>query len=188
MPDYAKTQIYKIVSKDSNITNFYIGSTTNWTKRKQNHKKCCNNENDKNYNLQIYQIIRQNGDFENFDMILIEDYPCENKREAEKREQYWKELLKPDMNMINPFTNKFNKKENTVEYYKEYYQNELLKNKNYNKAKYQKNIERHKEYFKEYNKKRYTCEYCNKELSLKHKSTHEITLKHINNINLAKST
>ena len=104
MPDYTKTQIYKIVCKDSNITNFYIGSTTNWTKRKQNHKKCCNNENNKRYNLKIYQIIRSNGGFDNWNMILVEDYSCENRREAEKREQYWKDELKPDMNTNNAFT------------------------------------------------------------------------------------
>ena len=218
MPDYAKTQIYKIISKDSNITNFYIGSTTNWTKRKQNHKNSCNNVNDKKYNLQVYQIIRQNGGFENFNMILIEDYPCENKRESEKREQYWKDLLKPDMNMINAFTMEFNININPEEYYKESYQinkdkinkygKEYRKNnkdkmkelnkiyretnkdkiKEYRKIYSEKNKEKKIEYDREYRFKKYICEYCNKELSLHHKSTHEKTLKHINNINLTKST
>ena len=195
MPDYAKTQIYKIVSKDSNITNFYIGSTTNWTKRKQNHKVSCNNENDKKYNLQIYQIIRSNGGFENFNMILVEDYPCENRRQVEQREQHWKDLLKPDMNMVNCANYEFNKYKNPKEYNKEIYE----KNKETMKEYRRNNKDKLREYKKEYyqinketileNKKQiYICEHCNKKLSLRHKSTHEKTLKHINNINLTKST
>ena len=111
MTDYSKTLIYKIVCKDPEIKSFYIGSTTNFTKRKHTHKYYCNNENNKIYNLKIYQAIRANGGFENWSMILVEDYPCENKREAEKREQYWKDELKPDLNMMNCGNYKFNKKE-----------------------------------------------------------------------------
>lgn len=180
MPDYSKTQIYKIVSKDSNINNFYIGSTTNWTKRKYRHKTNCNNEKSRNYNLQIYQIIRSNGGFENFNMILIEDYPCKNKRESEKREQYWKDSLKPDMNMINAYTMdiidkndpEYNKeryqkyKDTNIKRVKEYHQKELIKNVNYYKEKYQK-----------YNYK-VTCE-CGSEIAHCEISKHKKTLKHI---------
>jgi len=165
MPDYSKTQIYKIVSKDSSITNFYIGSTTNWTKRKQEHKCRCNTENNKKCNLKIYEIMRENGGFENFNMILVEDFPCKNRREAEKREQYWKDLLKPDMNMINCANYEFTKKMNLEEYYKEKYEKELLKNPDYAKENYQK-----------YNYK-VTCE-CGSEIIYYHLWHHKKTLKH----------
>ena len=48
--DYTKTIIYKIVCNDDNFDYLYIGSTTNFTKRKNNHKSCCNNQNNKNSN------------------------------------------------------------------------------------------------------------------------------------------
>jgi predicted GIY-YIG superfamily endonuclease len=48
--DYSKTVIYKIFCKDSNITDTYIGHTTNFNKRKRGHKKDCYNENDRKYN------------------------------------------------------------------------------------------------------------------------------------------
>jgi hypothetical protein len=140
MTNYSTTQIYKFVCKDPTITSFYIGSTTNFTKRKYSHKKCCNNENSKGYNYLIYQTMRKYGGFENWNMILIEDYTCENKREAEKREQYWKDLLKPDLNVHNPFSYEFSIKLNPKEFNKELYQKELLKNSNFNKERYQKSL------------------------------------------------
>ena len=196
MTDYSKTLIYKIVCKDPTITSFYIGSTTNFTKRKYNHKRCCNNENGKYYHLLIYTTMRANGGFENWSMILIENYPCENKREAEKREQYWKDSLKPDMNMINPFTMEFNVKINPEEYSKEKYQKNLLKNPDINKEQYQKRLLKNPEHCKEqyqknilrnpehckanYQKYNYkiTCD-CGSVISHSHLSDHKKTLKHI---------
>ena len=47
--DYSKTVIYKIehIDDDSLV---YVGHTTNWDKRKCEHKSFCNNENSSNYN------------------------------------------------------------------------------------------------------------------------------------------
>ena len=39
MPDYSKCCVYKLCCKDPEIEQFYIGSTTNATKRKCDHKK-----------------------------------------------------------------------------------------------------------------------------------------------------
>ena len=101
--DYSKTQIYKWVCNDPNINSCYVGHTTNWVKRKASHKERCNGEKTKKYHLQIYQIMRTNGGIENWNMILIEDFPCINRREAEKREQYWKDELKADMNTYRAY-------------------------------------------------------------------------------------
>ena len=101
--DYSKTQIYKWVCNDPDIISCYVGHTTNWVKRKAAHKLVCNDEKSNSHHFQIYQIMRTNGGIENWNMILVEDYPCDNSREAEKREQYWKDELKPDMNTIHAF-------------------------------------------------------------------------------------
>jgi hypothetical protein len=42
--DYSKTIIYRIVCKDVNVTECYIGQTTNFIKRKSQHKENCNGE------------------------------------------------------------------------------------------------------------------------------------------------
>jgi len=89
--DYTKTIIYKLVHKeDYDNANIYIGSTTNFTKRKGQHKNCCNNENDKKYNQKNYQSIRDNGGWDEWNMIEIEKYPCNDKREAERKEESWR--------------------------------------------------------------------------------------------------
>ena len=61
--DYSKTIIYVIKCKNDDITEEYIGSTTNFTKRKYQHKSSCNNEKSKDYNQLKYKIIRENGGF-----------------------------------------------------------------------------------------------------------------------------
>ena len=48
--DFNKTQIYKIVCNDLDVKFTYVGHTTNITKRRYQHKFCCNTENDKAYN------------------------------------------------------------------------------------------------------------------------------------------
>ena len=96
--DYSKTIIYKICCKDINITGIYVGHTTNFTKRKNRHKYTCNNPNSKNYNLFVYKFIRNNGGWENFNMIEIEKYNCNDRLEACKRERHWIEELKSILN------------------------------------------------------------------------------------------
>ena len=64
MVNYSKGIVYKLCCKDVNITDIYIGSTTNFTRRKWGHKTACNNEKDKSYNFKVYQFIRNHGGFQ----------------------------------------------------------------------------------------------------------------------------
>ena len=101
--NHANTQIYRFVCNDVNITNTYVGSTTNWSHRKTSHKKCCIDPSNRVHHLKVYQVIRANGGWDNWTMILVEDYPCNGKREAEQREQYWKEHYNDNMGMNKAF-------------------------------------------------------------------------------------
>jgi hypothetical protein len=47
--DYSKTIIYKIVCKDVNIKDCYVGSTTNFTNRKGQHKNIAINDTVKSH-------------------------------------------------------------------------------------------------------------------------------------------
>lgn len=100
--DYSKTIIYKICCKDINITDIYVGHTTDLTRRRRQHKHSCNNENNKNYNMNVYQFIRNNGSWDNWSVIPIEEYPCENVNQAHIRERYWIEELKASLNRCIP--------------------------------------------------------------------------------------
>ena len=70
--DYPNTMFYKIVCKDLDMKDFYVGHTTDFKTRKNCHKRVCNNPNVGNHNLPIYKFIRANRRWYNFDMILIE--------------------------------------------------------------------------------------------------------------------
>jgi len=90
--DYSKCSIY-IIEHIENESLVYVGHTTNFNKRKGQLKNNCKNENGKAFNLKLYQMIRDNGDFDRFKMIEVEKYPCKDKREAERREnEVMKEL------------------------------------------------------------------------------------------------
>jgi hypothetical protein len=122
--DYSKTMMYKIVSNDLNIRDCYVGSTTEFTKRKCGHKTICTNINSKNYNLKLYQFIRDNGDLQNWSMILIEMFPCTNHLESLQRERFWCEHLNATLNSVVPSRTK-------QEYDKQHFQDNIEKIKHH---------------------------------------------------------
>ena len=151
--NYQSTVIYKIVCDDLTVKYCYVGSTTDFTKRKSGHKTCCTNEKVRSYNLKVYKTIRENGGWDNWSMVLIEKYPCENKQQAEQRERFWYEQLNADMNTYRPHITEQELKELQNEAYKKYRENNQEKLKEYLKKYNEANQEKLKERKKEYNKK-----------------------------------
>jgi len=176
--DYSKTIIYVIKCKDDNITEEYIGSTSNFRERKCQHKTVCNNEKSKNYNLKIYNFIRENGGWDEWIMLEIEKYPCNDKREAEKREEEIRVERKAQLNMRKAFIEESYKecnklwyennkeqilikskqyredhKEQIKQYFKKYYE----ANKEERKQYYEANKEEIKEYKKQWGNKEFIC-------------------------------
>jgi len=101
--DYSKIVIYKIVCNDLNIKDVYVGSTTDFRKRKNAHKTHCCNVDSRDYNLKVYTIIRANGGWCDWTMIEIEKYTtCLDGNQARARERYWIELLDASMNVVIP--------------------------------------------------------------------------------------
>ena len=100
--DYSKTHFYKIVCKDTSITDCYVGHTTDFTKRKWYHKSTSSNMNNRNYEQRVYRFIRDNGGWENWEMILINTECCENALQARQRERFYKEQLNSLLNSQVP--------------------------------------------------------------------------------------
>jgi len=159
--DYSKCCIYKIEHIDDE-TLLYVGHTTNFSKRKGQHKNSCKNENaNSTYNLKLYQMIRENGGFEMFKMIEVEKYPCKDRREAEKRENELMKELKASMNTNKSFRTEEEKKvyeksynekyrvdnKETIKEYRENYKEEKKDN---DKKYYELNKEIIKEQKREY--------------------------------------
>jgi len=151
MSNYQNGTIYKIVCKDAEITDCYVGSTTSHLKRKSQHKSRCNNKNDKEYNYPVYRFIRDNGGWDNWEFVLLEDYPCRNKKQLNIRERFWFEKLGARLNSIYPQRSMKEWKEENKEYHKTHYQ----KNKEQILEGHKKYREENKEKIKEQRKKHY---------------------------------
>ena len=67
-------------------------------------------------------MMRGNGGWEMFRMIEIEKYPCNDRREAEKRECEVMKELRANMNMILSYVSEEENKRRKTEYNKYYFQ------------------------------------------------------------------
>ena len=97
--DYSNTIIYKITCKDINITDVYVGHTTNFVQRKYAHKQNCIKDQCK-----LYTTIRNNGGWENWTMEMVSFFNCKDKYEARQKEQECFELLHATLNSIQPMS------------------------------------------------------------------------------------
>ena len=130
--NYQNTVIYKWVCNDLNVTEIYVGSTTDIIRRRATHKGNCNNSTLLAYDYKIYKTMRDNGGFSNWTMLEIEKYPCEDKAACKNRERHWMELLHAGMNTQIPGRS-------SKEYYTEWTQDNPNYQKDYQKYYYTNN-------------------------------------------------
>ena len=100
--DYSKTVIYKITCNDPSVTDVYVGSTSDFIRRKTEHKSRCINDNLKSCKYRLYHVIRLHGGWYGWTMSEIESFPCHSKKEAHERERYHFILMNASLNMKNP--------------------------------------------------------------------------------------
>jgi hypothetical protein len=153
--NYSNSCVYKICCNDINITDCYVGSTTNLIERRRHHKSACNNKKGKDYNYNVYKFIRDNGGWGNWTVVLVESYSeCKSREELLRFERYHMEQLEAKLNRQVPGRTKTeydkDNSEKIKEQKKEYYQNNSEKIKEYRKEYCQDNVEKIKEYLKEY--------------------------------------
>lgn len=172
--NYENTIIYKLCCKDPSITDIYIGSTSNFKIRKSNHKTICNNPNDKAHNQYKYQVIREKGGWDNWDMIEIRKVNCKDKREAEREERNVIEELKPTLNKNRP--NQLIEL-GYVEYQKEYREENKIKIQEYQKGYQKEYYNENKDKINIHKKEKNIC-LCSGCYTTQNKSIHYKTKKH----------
>ena len=175
MPNYNESMIYKLCCKDTTIDEIYIGSTISFRRRKAQHKICCNNINKRGHNRNVYQFIRDNGGWDNWDMILIAKVNCNDKMELRQKEREYMEEYKPSLNMYDSYRTYDEKQEYHKEYSKEYIKINKLKISTRKKEHYKTN----KEEIHAKSKVKVSCE-CGAIIQKGSISTHRKTKKHIN--------
>ena len=190
--DFSKTIIYKIVHKeDPDNHESYVGHTTDFTNRKRGHKKTCNNQNDRHH-LKVYQYIRENGGWDDFIMLEIEKYPCNDANEARAREQEWYTELKSKLNKICPKRNKKewyeDNRDNCLEQMKQYRQDNRDKiseqrkqyrqdNRDTISEQKKQNYQDNRDKILEQRKQKINCEICGFIGSIHHLKRHQKTTK-----------
>jgi len=144
---------YKIVCEDC-PEYIYIGSTKSFRHRKNQHKSKCNNINQKSYNLKLYNKIRENGGWDNWSMVIIDEGNDLTLTDARIKEEELRVKYNGNLNMQKSYSSDEDKKE----YKKEYYINNKIAREKYNeyyqRKKTEKNREKAREYYKEYYKKK----------------------------------
>ena len=200
--NYENNVIYKIVCKDLSVKDCYVGQTTNFKLRKSDHKA-----NSICHHYKVYQFIRNNGGWDNFDMIEIEKFPCKDGNEARARERYWYEELNSSLNTIKPLITE-DKKEYKIQqdktyrqlnkvsiaarkkitqqlnkvsiaaHKKDYYENNKAMFAEKSKLYYEKNIDK----VKSINQAVHICE-CGRSYTHNHKTRHLKSKIHLDNLN-----
>lgn len=143
--DYSKCIIYKIVSNNPEVREIYVGSTTDFKSRKNQHKKHSQYEND---NIKLYKTIRDNGGWDNYSMIPIIEYPCENRIQLLIKEEEYRKEFNAELNMFKCYVG-LPKKEYIKEYTKENVEKILEKQKEYREKNADKLNEKSKSYYNE---------------------------------------
>ena len=202
--DYKNGKIYKIVS--DNTDKIYIGSTCSpLAKRLYEHKanyKAWKVGKPNNGHVTSYNIL----ELENVDIILLENYPCNDKNELYARERYWieqnkaivvnkaiptrtmREYCKDNKEKIQKYTKEYNvihKNEKKV-YNRLYNLDNKLNISIQKKEYYQKHKEEKSKYgkiYRERNKEKFSksfvCE-CGSHYTFDSKRKHIKTAKHLN--------
>jgi hypothetical protein len=200
MPNYQKGKIYKITTQQND--NIYIGSTckslnNRFADHKQKYNLWMRNNNKKS--ISSFELLG----YDDCKIELIEDYPCESFKKLTEREGHHMKLHR------DAIVNKHLLTRTSQEWRDEHKEDKLA----YNKAYYEKNkeviMEQHRGYIEankeviavkrreyvdanyeavrskdnEAKRKKYMCEYCDKEISVGNKSHHEKTATHIKNYN-----
>tara|TARA_R110000787_G_scaffold158793_1_gene272659 strand:- start:16 stop:549 length:534 start_codon:yes stop_codon:yes gene_type:complete len=165
--NYAKTIIYTIRTGNS----LYVGSTTDYTNRKCQHKSSITNENGKDYNYKLYKTIRENGEW---NIQPHSKFPCNDGVEQKLEEQRIRCELKADLNMRSCGTG-LNRSELGVKEYKKVYSKQYYIE---NKDKFSEYKTENKDKISEYYKQKVTCE-CGCTVSRYSLTRHKKSKKHL---------
>jgi predicted GIY-YIG superfamily endonuclease len=153
--------MYRIVCNDLTVKDVYVGSTKNFKVRKSNHKS--ESMNEKTNHKKVYKMITKHGGWDNWSMLKIEDFECETRLDARKRERYWLEHYNATMNTLTPSRER---SEWTADYSRQYRQD------NRDVINAQKKI-------------KHDCEVCDGRYSNDNKARHFKSQKHLRATNAA---
>ncbi len=108
--DYSKGFIYKLCCLDPIVSEIYVGSSVDFKGRRRTHKCACTKEGVKDYDMYVYQFIRDHGGWDNWRMVVLHDFPCGSKKELEQEETRVILELHSELNKRVPYVSKEEKR------------------------------------------------------------------------------
>ncbi len=192
MVNYKNGKIYKIINDENEEC--YIGSTVKklLSARFAEHKSSYNRWKNNNDHFMSSFVLFEKYGIENCKIILIENYPCDNKDELRAREEYYRKEHKTVNKYKSYITEQEKKEKNNKNIKKRYAENEKYREQAKDRAnKYRKkniikvkkyDCERNKKKNKMYSKIKKICE-CSASINYKNYSQHKKTKKHIKAMN-----
>lgn len=88
MTTYNTNVIYTIKPNNESLAFCYVGHTKDFLTRLQSHKRRSLTQN-----TLVYRTIRENGGWDAWTMSVLEQYPCANIEQAQRRELHWIALV-----------------------------------------------------------------------------------------------
>ena len=187
MPDYQKGKIYRIVSNVCDLV--YYGSTCETLSRRLSEHRADYKLylNGKDKYITSFEIIEKG----NYEIVLVENYPCNSKVELKSRERFYIENNECVNKYIPGRTQKEWVEENPEkikEYKKKWYESNLEKILEHLKEYYEdtreKILEQRKEYYEDNRKKilqqrkeKICCEICGSTITKHNIKIHQRSLK-----------
>jgi hypothetical protein len=168
--------IYKLECKNlEECDNIYVGSTYRWERRYKEHKETSINPKKEGYNQLKYKTMREQGGWDNWNMIELEkcDIVIQTDNEANKIEEKWRKELDAKLNMKKAFRSK----EDLKAYKKEKDAKRRRDNKEYIKERDKQYREKNAEEIKAKKNEKFTCE-CGGKYTNQNKHQHLKTKKH----------
>ena len=150
MEELREAVFYKIYCKDASIKDCYIGSTFNFTGRKNKHKHDCNTEKRIIYNSKVYKFIREHGGWEHWNMDEFERIKVKDSKEKRILEREFMELENSSLNTLRAYVSE----EERIEIDKNY----KIENKEIQSLRRKKYYRDNTEKCKERKKQKINCE------------------------------
>ena len=152
MVNYQEGKMYKIVSFQTD--KIYVGSTCDKSLASRMSRHRCHFKRylkDEHNYITSFEILK----YDDAQIILIENFPCNSRDELLARERYHIEQNKEIVinKMKKPYTSDDEEKQRIKNYQQKYYENNKEKLKENVKKNVEKNIDKIKEYQRQYKKK-----------------------------------
>jgi len=127
--------IYCIKEKEKGYDSpIYIGSTKDFNMRKGTHKTICHKSD-----IKLYQYIRENGGWDNFEMLEIGVVEYEKNEQLKIEEQKWIDDLGATLNDIKAYITTEQRENEKEKFIKEYREKNIEKIYKVNKEYREKN-------------------------------------------------